>query len=289
MLYEASGRLDEALRAYEAALTKAPDDTDLELRVGCGYAAGGRTKEAEGLLRRVISLRPTSAEAHHCLGRALLTEGSRLADALRMLERAADLDPHRAEYHLYVGWAANEAGNVSKAESALDKALSLDKGLADAYWQRGVLRERQSAVRDAVADLTHALELRPSRHEARAALADAYYDLGKETEAMAEWRLAVEARPDNATWRFRYGKLLAANRRNEQAQEELSRALELVDKSGAKERWRWEAHHLLARAIGLRPAAVPHWQAFLKLGPVDSPYRAEAKAALDRLGQPWTE
>jgi len=288
LLYEASGRTEEALKAYEGALAKAPEDPDLMLRVGCGYAVAGRTKEAQELLREVLGQRPTSAETNHCMGRALLMEGSRLADALRYFDRAVELDPHRAEYHLYVGWAANEAGNVPKATRALDEAIRLDQGLADAYWQRGVLRSRQGAVRDAVTDLTRALQLRPSRHEAHAALADAYYDLGKESLALGEWRRAVTAQPENGTWRFRYGKLLAANQMNEAARAELTAALELAEKAPEGARWTWEAHHLLARAIGMRPEAVRHWEQFLKLGPLDSPYRVEAQAALQRLGHPWT-
>lgn len=288
LLYETSGRMEEALRAYEGALAKAPNDPDLMLRVGCGYASAGRTKEAQELLRKVLALRPTSTETNHCLGRALLSEGSRLADALRYLDRAVEFDPHRAEYHLYVGWAANEAGNVPKAERALDQAIRLDQSLADAYWQRGVLRSRQGAVRDAIADLNRALQLRPSRHEVHAALADAYYDFGKEALALAEWRKAVNAQPDNATWRFRYGKLLAANQRGDAARTELATALALAEKSPKGERWLWEGHHLLARAIGLKPEAVRHWEQFLKLGPLDSPYRPEAYAALQKLGRPWT-
>jgi len=222
------------------------------------------------------------------LGRALLVQGTRLADALRMLERAVELDPNRAEYFLYVGWAANEAGNVPKAEKALAEALRLDQGLADAYWQRGVLRQRQGAVRDAIADLTKALLLRPSRHEAHASLADAYYDLGREQEALKEWQLAIQAQPDNGTWRFRYGKLLAANHQNEGAIEQLTKALTLIDAVEPPPRWRWEAHHTLARALGPSPEATKHWEQFLKLGPRDSPYRAEAKAFLEKAGRPWT-
>jgi tetratricopeptide (TPR) repeat protein len=287
LLFEASNRTEEALKAYESALAKAPDDPDLMLRVGCGYATAARTKEAEELLRKVLALRPTSAETNHCLGRALLAEGSRLADALRMLERAVELDPHRPEFHLYVGWAANEAGNVPKAQRELDQAIALDQSLADAYWQRGVLRQRQGVVRDAVQDLTRALQLRPTRYEAHAALADAYYDLGREPLALAEWQKAVAAQPDNATWHFRYGKLLADNHMVDTARAELTLALQLAEKTPRGERWIWEAHHRLARAIGQRPDAVPHWEAFLRLGPLDSPYRAEAKTALEQLGKPW--
>lgn len=288
LLYEASGRTEEALKQYEDALAKAPTDPDLMLRVGCGKAAANRAEQAEELLRKVLSQRPSSAETHHCLGRALLMQGTRLADALRMLERAVELDPNRAEYFLYVGWAANEAGNVPKAEKSLAEALRLDQGLADAYWQRGVLRQRQGAVRDAITDLTKALTLRPSRHEAHASLADAYYDLGREAEAMREWQLAIQAQPDNATWRFRYGKLLAANRQNEAAIEQLTKALALIESVEPPPRWRWEAHKELARSLGQNPEAAKHWEQFLRLGPRDSPYRAEAKAMLEKAGRPWT-
>jgi predicted Zn finger-like uncharacterized protein len=287
LLFEASGRSEEALKQYEDALAKAPTDPDLMLRVGCGKVAAGRADQAEELLRKVLSQRPSSAETHHCLGRALLVQGTRLADALRTLERAVELDSNRAEYFLYVGWAANEAGNVPKAEKALAEALRLDQGLADAYWQRGVLRQRQGVVRDAITDLTKALALRPSRHEAHASLADAYYDLGREGEAMKEWQLAIQAQPDNPTWRFRFGKLLAANRQSEGAVEQLTKALALIDTVEPPPRWRWEAHHTLARALGNSPEAAKHWEQFLKLGPRDSPYRAEAKSFLDKAGKSW--
>ncbi|MEO6601567.1 MAG: tetratricopeptide repeat protein [Polyangiaceae bacterium] len=288
LLYEASGRLPEALKEYEGALPKAPKDPDLMLRAGCANVAAGRAKQGEELLRKVLSERPSSAETNYCLGRALLLEGTRLAESTRFLERAVELDPNHAEYQLYAGWVYNEAGNVPKAEHALAEALRLDQGLADAYWQRGVLRQRQGVARDAIADLTKALELRPSRYEAHAALADAYYDLGKEPRALAEWQLAIQAQPDNYTWRFRYGKLLAANHQTEAAKEQLSKSLDLAASEDPAPRWAWEAHNLLAHAIGLKPEAIKHWEEFLRLGPRDSPYRAEAKTSLEKLGHPWS-
>ena len=287
LLYETSGRSEEALKAFEDALAKAPTDPDLMLRVGCGKVAAGRPKEAEALLRKVLEQRPMSAETHHCLGRAQLLESTNLALALRTLERAVELDPYRPEYYLYVGWAANEAGRIAVAEQALKKALSLDQGLGDAYWQRGVLRFRQGAVKDAVADLTKAIELRPSRNEAHAALAEAYYELGMEVRALEHWRVAVQAQPDNASWHYSYGKLLQAASRDGEARGELEKALNLGTKQDPPPRWTWEAHRLLARSIGMQAAAIPHWQEYLRLSPLDNAYRDEAKQALARLGQPW--
>ena len=286
LIFEATGHAEEALKAYESALAKAPNDSDLMLRVGCGSVSAGRAKEAEDLLRKVLMQRPTVAEVNHCLGRALLAQ-EKIADAQRLFDRAVELDPHRAEYHLYAGWAANEASNVSKADRELAAALAIDSSLADAYWQRGVLRQHQGAVRDAVTDLLNALKLNPARAEARAALADAYYDLGRERESLGEWQKAVAAQPDNAVWRFRYGKLLVTNQQNEAGRGELEKAVAWAEKQEQPPRWLWEAHHFLARSLAGRAEAATHWEQFLRLGPRDSPYRAEAKAALAKLGRPW--
>ncbi|HVU04925.1 MAG TPA: tetratricopeptide repeat protein [Polyangiaceae bacterium] len=287
ILFQESGRTEEALREYETALAKAPNDLDLILRVGCGKADVGAGVEAEKLLRKVLEQRQTSAETHFCLGRALMSRN--VTDALKAFERAVQLDPNHAEYYLYIGWASNEAGNLTNAGNALKKALELDQGLADAYWQRGVLRLRQTRSKDAVDDLTKALELRPSRYEAHADLALAYNDLGKEDLALAEWQKAIAAKPTEPTWRFHYGKLLSLRLQAAAAAEQLTKAIELAEAQGGTFAWLSEAHRLAAMSLGNVPAAIPHWQAFLKNGAATSPYRNEAKAALKRLGQPWEE
>jgi tetratricopeptide (TPR) repeat protein len=288
ILFQESGRTEEALREYESALAKAPTDPDLMLKVGCGKADAGDGVEAEKLLKKVLEQRQTSAETYFCLGRALMKKHD-LGEAIKQFERAIQLDANHAEYYLYVGWAANDAGAIAKASTALKKALELDQGLADAYWQRGVLRVRQTRPKDAIDDLQKALELRPSRYEAHADLALAYYDLGKEDLALGEWQKAIAANPKEATWRFHYGKLLSLRLQNAAAAEQLKAAIDLAEADGATEPWISEAHRLAALSLGASPAAIPHWQAFLKTGALNSPYRNEAKAALKRLGQPWED
>jgi tetratricopeptide (TPR) repeat protein len=287
LIFEATGHAAEALKAYEAALAKSPNDPELMLRVGCGRVSAGQAAEAEELLRKVAALRPTSAETNYCLGRALLVE-EKIADAQRLFDRAIELDGRRAEYHLYAGWAANDAQNFAKADKELAAALAIDESLADAYWQRGMLRLVQGAVKDGLLDLMKALKLNPARSEAHAGLADAYDKLGRERDALAEWQKAVQAQPDNAAWHFRYGKLLVDHQLNDAGRVELEKALASAAKAEQPPRWVWEAEYSLARALGNRPEAVSHWEQFLRLAPPEQAYRPEAKAALARLGRPWT-
>ena len=127
IVFEETGHSDKALDAYRRALEKAPDDVDLKLRVGSTQVLAGHGKEAESILQEVRRARPNSAEVNHFLGRAILLKGGSAAEAVRYLEAAVNVDSNRAEYFLYLGWAANQLGgtNSGKARAALDRAIEL--------------------------------------------------------------------------------------------------------------------------------------------------------------------
>jgi hypothetical protein len=78
---------------------------------------------------------------------------------------------------------------------------------------------------------------------------------------------------------------LADNRRHDEARAALGRAIELGEAETPRPAWLWDAHRVLAQVIGPELAAASHWQEFLKLAPIDSPYRVEAKRILAQLGQ----
>lgn len=297
-LFEESGRNAEALTEYEAALKETPDDPDVQIRVGCARVATGQAQAAESLLEKAAKARPRSAEASFCLGRALF-ELERNQDAMVRLERAITIDPSRAIYHLYSGWVASEMGRSTNARKAFDEAIALDNGLADAYWQRGRLQLKQGAAKDAIVDLERARALKPARYDALADLAVAYADTGRLSKALELWEEAIARDADNPTWHFRYGRLLSSSGNGAMATAHLRRAVDLVKEAeagaavGAEKPkppvWLWQANYLLGRELGTVPAAIPHWQAYLRLAPRDDPYRPEAERALRELGQPWAQ
>ncbi len=289
LYYEDSGQRDKALASYRAALEKAPNDVDLKLHVGSNQVMAGHPEEALKLLREVKNERPNSAEANHFLGRALLLTNQNPQEALRYLEAAVGLDANRAEYYLYVGWAANEVNEQGKATAALNKAIELDHDLGDAYWQRGVLRQKQGATVDALRDLQVALEKRPSRFEAWATIAVCDQDLSKWTEAEQAWRRAIAGNDQVAEWHYRLGKLLSGHGNKAASLPELEQAVTLGDKPGDVVRpWVFDAHYLLADGLRPSPAfkekAIKNYKRFLELAPKDNAYVPDAKAALAALG-----
>ena len=297
LLFEESGDVQKAIEQFKAALARAPDDPDLQLRVGSAYVAIGRPDDAIPMLRKVLQGRPTSAEAHHYLGRALMLKGpAQQAEALRYLRRAVDLDPNRAEFHVYLAWAANEAtpAQLELARDEIDRALALDKLNAESYWQKGVLERMQGSIEDAIKDEKLALELRPSRYEAHATLAECYEDRNDEATAMAEWAKAVagdgEATADGGVrhpyWRYKYGRLLMMRGSAPTAAGLLLAAATTVEKSDQRPGWLPPLEFLTAEAlrkVGRKPEAIEHYRRFMDVAPVTSPDRSDAQERLKRL------
>ncbi len=283
-LYEASGRSEDALKAYELALAAAPDDLDLKLRVACGKATTGQAKAAIEQLKALLEARPNSGEVNFCQGLALLASAEDLPRARTFLERAVSRDPTRAKHHLYVGWVNLEMGDLAAAGRALNETIRLDSTLADAYWKRGELLVKQRAVRDALVDLDRALELAPSRTEAHAQKALAYLELGQEQQAMAEFQIAVNAPVVDPSWHYRFGDLLLANRRPVEARQQLEFALEKIKSRSPEPPWVPNAHRLLALSIGRKREALEHWQAYIsaKKGSAD-PYLTDAAREMDAI------
>ncbi len=289
VISQETGQSERALELYRKALEKAPNDVDLKLRVGQTQVLAGHALEAEKILEEVRKARPNSAEANHYLGRVLLVKGENLAEAARYLELAAQIDGNRPEYQLYVGWVANEQGQAGKAAPALNKALELDHDLADAYWQRGVLLQKQGATQDALRDLRTALEKSPSRFEAWATIAYCDQDLQKWDEAEKAWRAAIAGNDDVAEWHYRLGKLLRDHGSRAGVAPEMDKAVTLGEKPGqTRNAWLPDAHLLLAEALRGSPAdkakAIENYQRFLALVPPTHPYRKEAEDALRALG-----
>ncbi len=287
LVYAEMGQSERALEMYNAALEKAPNDIDLKLRVGSTQIIAGHPDEAEKILREVLKDRAASADANHFLGRALLLKGGSTAEAIRFLDRATEIDANRAEYYLYVGWAANDLNQLQRAEQAILRALELDRELADAYWQRAVLYHKQGRTLDALADLQIALEKRPSRFEAYATMALCYQDQARWPDAEKSWVKAIEGNGSIAEWHYRLGKIYESHGNRGAAAPELEKTITLVEaKPGASLSWHFDAYFIYAetmQASGQKEKALKGYRRYLQLAPLNNAYRVDAERAVKTL------
>ena len=293
-IFEKFGNFDRALEQYQSAYNLEPKNVDLQMRLAAALVATGRVKEALPLLEAVRIARPNSAEVNHFIGRAKLKMGGAdAAAAVRYLQRAAFLEPNRADYHLYVARAANEANpaQLALARTEVDRALALDKSLADGYWLRGTIQMRQGAISDAISDLRRSLEIKPSRSEVHALLAEAYEQKNDMPTAMGEWAKAVAGDGKVAVWRYRYGRLLLDTGATAEAAKHLLAAVDAGKALEPRPAWLGPAAFSAGEALrktGQKPEAIAAYNVFLELAAPSATQRRDALRGLEELGAPYT-
>jgi tetratricopeptide (TPR) repeat protein len=187
LLYEKRGQMDKAIEQYQRALSGKPDSADAHTNLGNVLLGLGRRAEALPHLREAVRLSPDSPEAWNNLGGGLTEEGQ-AKEALECYRKAAALDPDDGRLRLNYGSALTLAGDLEAA----------------------VVELRAAGRRLPGALLPH--------------LGAAHFNLGnalfqKEHVALAEdqYRLALEARPDDVDARINLGYTLVRRGRGPEA------------------------------------------------------------------------
>jgi tetratricopeptide (TPR) repeat protein len=98
VVHQRSGRFDMARRCYNAAIRKRSSFVTPVFNLGTLDMAAGKTKEAVGQFRRVITLQPTYASAYYNMGTAFIELGQ-LSLAIDSLRHAVALDPNYVSAH----------------------------------------------------------------------------------------------------------------------------------------------------------------------------------------------
>jgi tetratricopeptide (TPR) repeat protein len=145
-----------------------------------------RRARADVASQRAVELDPASAEAH-ALRAGVLWELGNFSEAERYVGRALELDASNAQTQQSRSFLLMSAGRVEEAlavmlEARHQKPLSPDGQSIVGQWQ--YLAGQPDA---AIASLERALELAPEHTGARRALALAYFEKGREREAIEQY------------------------------------------------------------------------------------------------------
>ena len=123
-----TGRPQEALAAFRAALERAPDDTDVLANAGVALIRTGRPGQAETLLRRALALDPQHRIVLQNLAESLRKQGS-FEEALAYYRAAIEVDAGNALAYAGMGDALLRLERHQEALRNFERALALDPGL----------------------------------------------------------------------------------------------------------------------------------------------------------------
>lgn len=150
-LEEDAKNIPRAISILEPAADLFPTDERLRYYLGSLYDRQGDTDKSLDQMEAILKINSDNVDALNYVGYMWTTQGVRLADAERVLQRAMKLRPNNGYITDSWGWFLYVSGRISEAVVALEKASQLKpkestilEHLADAYL-RSNLREKALA------------------------------------------------------------------------------------------------------------------------------------------------
>jgi tetratricopeptide (TPR) repeat protein len=122
---DASGRPNEAIAEFEAALALKPDDARTQYNLGTTLDSLDRTAEALPHLEAAVRLAPEDQASRENLGIALL-RSDRPEDAAVELQRSIEIDPRAWLSHYYLAGALDRLGRTDEMLEHLKEAVRLN-------------------------------------------------------------------------------------------------------------------------------------------------------------------
>lgn len=215
LTWRQAGTFANAETLYRDTLAKNPNSWMAHNQLGNVLMRSGRTQEAIPEYEAALRLRPDIAEPHLSHGVAIIrSDPARISDAIAEFETAARIDPHWAEAHVDLGNAFTFVdGRLPGAIAEYEAALRLKPDLAEAHNGLGnALARTPGRIEDAVAQYEEALRIDPDYLEAHINLGDTLIRIpGRVPDGIAQYQAALRIRPDLEAVRQALERLQAAH------------------------------------------------------------------------------
>jgi Flp pilus assembly protein TadD len=155
----------------------------------------GRTAEAVESFRKVVALQPDSADAHVNLGIALVDQYDRTNGLKEFLE-AKRLDPNSPSVHYNLGRFYFETAKYDDARKELEDAVRLEPNNAPALYFLALAAKQDNDLDRSNELFEKVIALQPGNPDAQFLMGQNLEHQGKTAEAIAHWKLALQADPN---------------------------------------------------------------------------------------------
>ena len=259
---EQEGRIDDAMRCYDAAIRLAPRLARAHLNRGNLFLGLGNMEQALRAYTTALGHDPNYAGAHFNIGNVYVRSGQHEAAAAAYREAIA-LDPDFADADVALGCVLEDLGQLDAAVTSYRRALKSNPNYCEVHSNLGHALRTLGQVDDAIEHYRRALQIRPDFAEAHNSLGSALFELGRLDDALTSYRRALEINPDFAEAHNNLGSTLRESGQVVAAAASYRRALEINPNSA-------EAHNNLGYALqdlGQSDEAVASYRRALAIKP----------------------
>ena len=165
--------------------------------MGASAAQIGKLDDAVLAFQEALSIKPDDAQANYNMGNAFKDQ-RKLEEAIEAYEKALSIKPDYADAYLNIGATLKDQGKLEEAIEAYNKALSIKPDYAEAYYNMGFALKEQGKPEEAIEAYKKALAIKPDYAEAHNNIGNALKDQGKLEEAIEAYNKAISIQPDYA-------------------------------------------------------------------------------------------
>jgi tetratricopeptide (TPR) repeat protein len=196
-----------AIAIFASGIRDFPRSVKLRLGLGCAYYVVGKQEEAARILLEAIKIEPRHKLAYLFLGKTYEQAGPfqpEVAEAFRAYLEQGPQDPW-AHYHygriLYLAAQSAPNPDFQAAKSYLQRAVSLNPQLAEAYVQLAIMLQTEDRNKESLPFLDRAVRSNPKLASAHYRLGLAYRRLGERDKAAAEFALSEKLNAEDQAGR----------------------------------------------------------------------------------------
>ncbi|HTU18084.1 MAG TPA: tetratricopeptide repeat protein [Gemmataceae bacterium] len=217
-----------ALSDFHEAARRDPTDVRCWLQCGELHAERHEFRQAIDTFTVVLRLEPDNVAVYRQRGLAHSGNGQ-VDKALADQSKAIDLAPNDPWAYLYRANLQRQRGSLDAAfddyTAAIDRDRGEQRGLAAAYQGRGMIFLHRHEYKQAIRDLTQAIDRDPSDFAAQQARGTAYLHRGDWNQALLDAEEVIQHKPDDsAAYKLR-GQAYMGLRQYRRAHDDFTRAL----------------------------------------------------------------
>lgn len=232
IVYDRIGRLDDALRAFDAVLSLNPAferSDEVYYSIGLIYKEQGNYNMAHSYMAKIISINSSPgahAEAWYQIG-TLHDLAGNSNSATEAYQAALARNPADSKCIQALAWLVHKSGNSNKAVELLQRAMSYDESDGTTYYLMGRIYMASAEFRIAYDNYQRAVHLDGKNANFWCSIASLYYQRQQYRDAMDAYSRAVHINPEIAEIWYDLGILYEAYNQNEDAMDSYRRASEL--------------------------------------------------------------
>ncbi|MGB8213134.1 MAG: tetratricopeptide repeat protein [Anaerolineales bacterium] len=197
------GRVEEAIQAYQNAISLAPEHISAWNNLGNLYIKLERHAEALTAFQKAIEQNASDGVGWDGLG-DLYHKLGRNDDAIYAFLKAIEFSPNYAHSWNGLGNSYMQDGRLDEALAAHQKAIEIDRRTVNSWLGLGDIYRLQGKNEDACIAYQTTLELDPQNARAWNQLGNIHYDLDAYEEAMPAYEKAIELKQADS---LSYGNL----------------------------------------------------------------------------------